>query len=339
MPRGLIGKALTGAAQVAVPAAFEQMRANIMTERDQRLAEIAKQSQQREFEHRTSERVAGEKALVDLETGVRQPFIERQREAGEIAAAGLQKTRLESEAERQRLDREVQREGQAITSRQVTTIEQGAALDNQIKEIQIKNAKDVENLRKEYPTATPERKKVIGDTLSILTGKDTDKFLPVPAAWDEMGKPTHYLILNTREGSWTNPPVPGNVDPLGLRSSLPKPAAAGATGATAPPVRQPQKAAGTAEPAVRPGSAAAVLEGNISTAPAESQAAAAAAAREKRRAELSAASALQRAFDNDLKSLSVQQMLDKYSSKEDSLGLLQRGTLTRLKLHAQRNPR
>jgi hypothetical protein len=83
----------------------------------------------------------------------------------------------------------------------------GRELENAIKQIAVDNAKRADGLRKEFGTATPERQKQISDELSVLTGKDNDKFMPVPLK-DEMGNTTGYKIFDTKRGQWVEPKVP-----------------------------------------------------------------------------------------------------------------------------------
>jgi len=60
MARGLIGKAIRGAAAVAVPALMEQHRANILAEREERMREYREQETIDARKFQTSERVAGQ---------------------------------------------------------------------------------------------------------------------------------------------------------------------------------------------------------------------------------------------------------------------------------------
>jgi hypothetical protein len=79
----------------------------------------------------------------------------------------------------------------------------GRELDNAIKQMTVDNAKRIDVLRKEFGTASPERQKAISDEMSLLTGKDTDKFLPVPLK-DEMGNVTGYKVFDTKRGVWSD---------------------------------------------------------------------------------------------------------------------------------------
>lgn len=77
----------------------------------------------------------------------------------------------------------------------------GAKLDNAIKQISLDNAKRVEELRKEFATANPERQKQITEQVQLLTGKDNDNYLPVPLK-DDMGNVTGYKIFDKKRGEW-----------------------------------------------------------------------------------------------------------------------------------------
>lgn len=77
----------------------------------------------------------------------------------------------------------------------------GRELDNAIKQMQVDNALRADGLRKEFGTATPERQQQIKDELSVLTGKDADKFVPVPLK-DADGTITGYQVFDTKSGKF-----------------------------------------------------------------------------------------------------------------------------------------
>jgi|GEM_PF-2715560 len=85
----------------------------------------------------------------------------------------------------------------------------GRDLDNAIKQMTVDNAKEVAALKVEFKTATPERKQQISDNISVLTGKDNDKFLPVPLK-DDMGNVTGYKIFDTKKGVWVGEAAGGS---------------------------------------------------------------------------------------------------------------------------------
>lgn len=89
----------------------------------------------------------------------------------------------------------------------------GRALDNAIKQIAVDNAKNLADLKTEFgkPETTPERRKEITEHVSMLTGKDNDKFLPVPLK-DADGNVTGYKIFDTKGGRWVeDKPDPGKI--------------------------------------------------------------------------------------------------------------------------------
>lgn len=81
----------------------------------------------------------------------------------------------------------------------------GASLERQIKQITLDNAKRVDELRKEFAGATPERKLEIQEEVQLLSGKSHEKFLPV-AIKDETGAITGYQIFDTTRGRWVDQP-------------------------------------------------------------------------------------------------------------------------------------
>ncbi len=79
----------------------------------------------------------------------------------------------------------------------------GRELDNAIKQMQVDNAARADGLRKEFGKATPERQQQIKDQLSILTGKDADKFVPVPLK-DADGAISGYQVFDTKSGKFVD---------------------------------------------------------------------------------------------------------------------------------------
>ena len=115
----------------------------------------------------------------------------------------------------------------------------GRELDNAIKQMTVDNARTITKLKGEFGAATPERKQQISDELSVLTGKDTDKFLPVPLK-DEMGATTGYKVFDTKRGAW----VDGGAGGGGAASMVDQARAAVAAGADINKVNERLKAAG-----------------------------------------------------------------------------------------------
>lgn len=90
----------------------------------------------------------------------------------------------------------------------------GRELDNAIKQIAVDNARTITKLKGEFASATPERKQEINEELSVLTGKDADKFLPVPLK-DEMGAITGYKVFDTKRGVWAERGASGGAPAVG----------------------------------------------------------------------------------------------------------------------------
>jgi len=195
---GIIGKALAGAGGAVKDVGMEAVRAEIMKQRDERLNEYA----------------------TSMETNVRQPFQTSERVATEANAA--------TEAQKVRTFAESQNKPKLA----------GELLDNTIKQITISNAKEVQALRTQFQKETdPTKRAAINETIQVLTGKDNDKFLPVPLK-DELGNITGYQVLNTKTGAWVEPAggkppagANGKADYSGLWGEGKKPAAPGAPAA------------------------------------------------------------------------------------------------------------
>ena len=100
----------------------------------------------------------------------------------------------------------------------------GRELDNAIKQMGLDNAKRVQELKAEFGKAPPERQQQIKDELSILTGKDADKFVPVPLK-DADGAISGYQVFDTKAGRFVDAGA-GKADPYAVpkRDAKPGPA-------------------------------------------------------------------------------------------------------------------
>lgn len=139
---------------------------------------------------------------------------------------------LDRSADNARADRAEDRAGRLadLQARTFDITAKGADLERQIKEITLKNAKRLDELREEFSKATPERQKTIQEEVRILTGKDNDNFLPVPLK-DEFGNVTGYKIFDKRRGVWADEQgggggaQPTEADIAGLKSRASNPSA------------------------------------------------------------------------------------------------------------------
>lgn len=132
---------------------------------------------------------------------------------------GLERDRLEEQSRHNKAYENIQAAAEGRLAK-------GANLDNSLKQIGLDNAKRVEKLKTEFSAATPERKKAITDEIQLITGKDNDKYLPVPLK-DEQGNVTGYKIFDTKRGEWVDgkeaksPPTSAHVDALKKRGNDP----------------------------------------------------------------------------------------------------------------------
>lgn len=245
MALGLIGAAMAGGAQGAsrgldlaggylVRKSLQDEAAEIQRLRDEALSQLRKG--ELEYADQLSKRDAKEAgAEIEKKKG---EFIDdlsgtaRQRTRSEMAdvaesayssrgmVSAAQGVREGEERREERIDRRLDRARDneradrqlSIAERTFDVNAKGADLDRQIKQITLDNAKRVDELRTEFGSAAPERKKAIEKELEILTGKDKDKFLPVPLK-DETGAVTGYRIFDTREGRWVDDGAGGGAQP------------------------------------------------------------------------------------------------------------------------------
>lgn len=209
---------------------IEQLRATIQADRDARQNEFAAGESQKGRDFTRSENVENRTHQTDLQdrgfthTENMQSNAFNHTEILQLNSQDFQRT----EGDR---NRAVQSAGQAIQMRQVETLEKGAALERRIKEVQAKNAEEVGRLQDQYNTEPNQAKKTaLRDSIAVLTGKASDKYLPLPLK-DEMGNITGYQIFDTHRGMIFQPDrgAAGGAggrntsDPLGIRGNLPQP--------------------------------------------------------------------------------------------------------------------
>lgn len=154
-----------------------------------------------------------------------------QREA--IAAEGDKNRAIESQRLAETTRSNTARETEAARHDAATELIQGrltksSEVDTALKQIALDNARRVQDLQKAYGQATdPDQKQSIVDQIHLLTGKDKDKFLPVPLK-DEMGSVTGYQIFDTTRGQFINGAAPqgaANRPPLSSFGAQQQPAA------------------------------------------------------------------------------------------------------------------
>lgn len=255
---GIIGGAMQGGGEGGMQAAKNlgeyltrsqlQEEANIaMTARDARLSELRKG----ELEHAENlRREPGRKAAEEIDraraTPAYDPATDSVRpktrtessadEAGAYRRQGLISEAIQTQSlEEQRAARaeghQVTREGQAdsrdyhaamvkIQQAAEGRLAAGAKIDNEIKTLTLENVKRVDALRKEFsdPATAADRKRAINEEMQILTGKDNDKFLPVPIKNDQ-GDITGYRIFDTKGGRWVDS-APAAAPKAGERPAL-----------------------------------------------------------------------------------------------------------------------
>jgi hypothetical protein len=91
----------------------------------------------------------------------------------------------------------------ALTEAKTSSAERISAALGQLN---LDNAKRLQGLKTEYmkPGTSAARKEAIIDEVQLLTGKDNDKYLPVPLK-DELGQVTGYQIFDTKRGTFVTP--------------------------------------------------------------------------------------------------------------------------------------
>lgn len=143
--------------------------------------------------------------------------------AEEMQAEGLEQQRQRDiEAKLDRAEgRQLQREGMGLQREQfaeqvrhakvaeeallgqLAEAKASGTLERAIKQLALNNANRVAALREEWKKATDQKVRAeIKEELDILTGKDTDKFLPYPVGYDpDTGRANQFILINTKTGA------------------------------------------------------------------------------------------------------------------------------------------
>lgn len=211
----IIKKAMAGAGDALVTAGLDSFRAQLQEARDARLNEYqtTRDTRQNEFtsgenarnrEHTSTENAANRTHQTNLQD---RGFghAERMQDKAFSHAELMQINQQDFQRDEGDKNRSIQAAGQSIQLRQVAVLERGAALEHRIKEVQAQNAEEVGRLQEKYRVETdPNKKAALRDSIAVLTGKASDKFLPLPLK-DEMGNITGYQIFDTHRGAIFEP--------------------------------------------------------------------------------------------------------------------------------------
>lgn len=211
----LIGKALAGAGIGLAQAGLMGYRAQVEEARDARLAQYQEQRDERVFGQQSKlqqerfgqekdiigQRIEGDKGLIgaraEAEKGVQSAAI-RERAAAE---EGILTKKQQFEREEADKDRRLRGASLGLQGKELGMREKEFALKERVANIELQNIEQIKALRSEYATATPERKDMIRDEISLLTGKDNDNWVAVPLEIDDMtGKAISYGKMNKKSG-------------------------------------------------------------------------------------------------------------------------------------------
>lgn len=191
---GAIGKFFKGAAEVGVPAALEQHRANILAKRDAILQgyEMVAQEKQNEFTRGENDR---QRTLTREENEADRKA--REAEFGVTSGLAAEGVRIQGEG----LELERQRLGATLAQAQ-QALESG--------EIELDQARQIQSLYEIAidPQADPAERQQAIESLDTLRGEDGRFSAVYFDKLDEGGFPTggrDTFIMNNRSGSLTNP--------------------------------------------------------------------------------------------------------------------------------------
>ena len=170
------GKAAQGAATVAIPMALEEMKADIMAQRD---ATLNKYETERQEDQQAHELESTNKAMEQATS---------ERIAGEEFTAGENdKTRG------------IQRERLNVAKKQLNLIKDESQLSQAIKLIELENTERVSQLQKEYDqTTNPDKRADLERRINIFSGRENDNdILPVEFK-DGIGGTVEFKYFDTR---------------------------------------------------------------------------------------------------------------------------------------------
>jgi hypothetical protein len=182
--------------EYATRSALQAEMAELTKARDERLNEFATASQGREFQFRTGERVAGQEFQAgESEKG--RTFQSSESEKGRVFQGDQNDKSRKIQSDQLAETARHNKANESILAAAEGRLSKAANLDASIKEIVLGNAKRVEDLRKEFSGATPERQSKIREEIHLLSGKDANtKYLPLPMK-DDMGNLVGYRIFDT----------------------------------------------------------------------------------------------------------------------------------------------
>ena len=204
-----LGEGLQQASVITAKHFLQQQAEEADRQRMERLAEFQQQAQERGFAHaekQTATQIAATKEEGEAGRGLQRELSGEQRTLTREEGAATRTTQKDIAELHERAA--TTRHGQTVglQQQQLEEAKKTGELDRTIKQIAIDNQRRVETLRTEFgkPDTTADRKRAITEEISILTGKDTDKYLPVPLK-DDMGNVTGYKIFDTKRGEWIEP--------------------------------------------------------------------------------------------------------------------------------------
>lgn len=202
---GIILSAMGGAADAALPLLAKGADYVERSQLQNELADITKLRDERLQEFAKGERIGSQ----DFQAGQQ----ERQFKHTDTLQSSAQTFTAGENAKNRGVQREQLAQSKTYQDAMVTIhqaaegrLAAGATIDNAIKQIGLDNAKRLDSLRTELTTdPSPDRKRQITDEIHILSGKDKDKFLPLPMK-DELGNITGYKVFDTIRGAFIDTP-------------------------------------------------------------------------------------------------------------------------------------
>ena len=208
---GMIGDMIAGAAEVgggaAVKYGLNEQESIIQAERDARLEEATKKSQERGFVH-ADKTLESTQAHSEKILGKTQQFTQGENDRRMEFEQNQQTERIASAEKISEASNKLQAKANSIASGRLTLEQARAELENPLKEIELFNAATLSglNAKLQEKGISKEEKASIKEQIRVLTGKDNDNVVLVPTGYDELtGKPNAYQIFDKRTLKFIDP--------------------------------------------------------------------------------------------------------------------------------------
>jgi hypothetical protein len=202
---------LAGAGVGLAQAGLLGYRDQLESAREQRLAQLQEARDQRLYEHQDElQRKTQEFQSTENKLSRDLTVSEAEKTRGLTREEGAATRLSQKEIAQMHEEAATKRHGQSMGAQAATNARldkelglrtQEFDLKKRIADIEFKNIEEIDKRRREYGTATPERKAEIRDEIALLNGKDKDNWIVTGVNPDpDTGRATEYIKINKTTG-------------------------------------------------------------------------------------------------------------------------------------------